>query len=86
MYRMIPVAVLLLAFSCSARKETIEMCKAEWMMNIATQADCESSSDPASCLSYRQNMELLVAYKIMKGCEEGVSHAPYPFRLLERLE
>ena len=54
------------------------------MMNIATQADCESSSDPASCLSYRQNMELLVAYKIMKGCEEGVSHAP--FRLLERLE
>lgn len=36
------------------------------MMNIATQADCESSSDPASSLSCWQNMELPVAYKIMK--------------------
>lgn len=59
--------------------------KAEWMI-IAGTLECQTSSDPASCLSDRQNMELLVAYKIMKGCEEGVSHAPYPFRLLERLE
>ena len=80
------MAVLLLAFSCSARKETIEMCKTEWMINIATQPDCESSSDPVSCRNYRQFMEVMVAYQVMQGCEEDVSHAPYPFRLLERLE